>query len=267
MNKTFEQLIAEVLKQAHEGWDFSYIADRRHSENPSWAYGDTVLTKLAQVETMLDTGTGGGEFLLSLRQRASVWPKTVIATEGYPPNVLVAKRTLAPVGIEVIDHDSEKPLPFAEETSDLVINRHDFFKPLEVLRVLKPGGKFITQQVGSEMNRGLNELLDAPVKDYKEWVLERAVEQLAGVGFAILDKKEHRGTCRFDDVGAIVWYLNAIPWQIPDFSVERYEERLRQVHEEIGMNGPIEVKNHFFYIEAQKSTTDSGESRIVNGER
>ena len=43
MNKTFEQLISEVQEESLQGWDFSYIANRRHSENPPWAFGDTLL--------------------------------------------------------------------------------------------------------------------------------------------------------------------------------------------------------------------------------
>ncbi len=34
-----------------------------------------------------------------------------------------------------------------------------------------------------------------------------------------MDIGKHR---RFFDIVAIVYYLKAIPWQIPDFSVEQY---------------------------------------------
>ena len=41
----------------------------------------------------------------------------------------------------------------------MVINRHGDFNPDEIYRVLKPGGLFITQQVGAENDRELVELL------------------------------------------------------------------------------------------------------------
>jgi hypothetical protein len=47
---------------------------------------------------MLDMGTGGGEALAGLADRA---PRT-IATEAWPPNVPVAGRRLLPLGISVI---------------------------------------------------------------------------------------------------------------------------------------------------------------------
>ncbi len=32
------------------------------------------------------------------------------------------------------------------------------------------------------------------------------------------------------DVGAIVYYLKAVPWEIPDFSVEKYFDKLQEIH-------------------------------------
>ena len=43
--------------------------------------------------------------------------------------------------------EEDKPLPFADNSFDLVLNRHDSYDVNEVRRVLKPGGYFITQDV------------------------------------------------------------------------------------------------------------------------
>ena len=132
MEKSFEELVEDAIAQSHEGWDFSYIRDRWHSENPPWMYGDEVLSRLDDVESMLDMGTGGGEFLLTLHERASKWPFRVTATEGYAPNVSVAARNLEPIGVEVVGYESDEALPFEDASFDLVINRHGSFAAKEV---------------------------------------------------------------------------------------------------------------------------------------
>ena len=58
---------------------------------------------------------------------------------------------------------------------------------------------------------------------------------------------------RFYDVGAIVYYLKAIPWQIPDFSVERYFERFLEVHTMIQQRGFVDVRYHRFFIVGEKA--------------
>ena len=53
-------------------------------------------------------------------------------------------------------------------------------------------------------------------------------------------------------MGAIVYQLKAIPWQIPDFSVEGYFERLKAVHGQIQQEGYVDVLEHRFFIIAKK---------------
>jgi hypothetical protein len=89
---------------------------------------------------MLDMGTGGGEALSGLPDRA---PRT-IATEAWPPNVPVAGRRLLPLGIPVIQDEAARDnmdqngandggrLPFRDGSLDLVCNRHESFLALEV---------------------------------------------------------------------------------------------------------------------------------------
>jgi SAM-dependent methyltransferase len=257
MGKSFEDYVSDALAHVHEGWNFAYIASRRHSENPPWVYGDRVLAEASGVESMLDMGTGGGEFLLSLHQWASYWPPKVCATEGYAPNVAVATRNLAPIGVEVLAYESDDQLPFDDESFDLVINRHESFSPQELMRILKPGCKFITQQVGGEMTVGLNEALQAPDPLYRYWTLDYVTQRLEAAEFEILAQQENYGKEIFDDIGAIVWYLNVVSWQIPDFTLDRYGDRLRALHARIQAQGPLEVQNHHLYIEARKPSQGS----------
>ena len=79
-----------------------------------------------------------------------------------------------------------------------------------------------------------------------------AVNELEDAGFEILEQTEAWPVTRFSDVGAIVYYLKAIPWQISDFSVEKYWPVLQKVHQQIQRDGFVEVRGHYFFIVAQK---------------
>ena len=65
-----------------------------------------VIPFMRDAATMLDMGTGGGEFLFSLHPL----PKTVYATEGYKPNVPIARQRLEPLGVKVVyfEEDSSR---------------------------------------------------------------------------------------------------------------------------------------------------------------
>lgn len=158
--KAFDELVAEADSRAFEGWDFSFLRERLVENATPWDYRAIVTKLLIQVHSLVDLGTGGGELLSSL----SPLPKMTLVTEGYPPNVSMAKRRLRPLDIEIIetfcDDNSAQTrrgaLPFRDGPIDLVIDRHESFIADEVFRVLKPSGSFVTQQVGTANYPELN---------------------------------------------------------------------------------------------------------------
>jgi hypothetical protein len=56
--------------------------------------------------------------------------------------------------------------------------------------------------------------------------------------------------CRveFFDIGAVVYFLRKVIWTVPDFSVERYRDRLLAMDEQM----PFVSHAHRFLIEARK---------------
>jgi len=66
-NELFDYLVSEASKK-FEGWDFSYLESTgRVQEFPlSWNYRNEVTIRLLEASSLLDMGTGGGEFLSSL---------------------------------------------------------------------------------------------------------------------------------------------------------------------------------------------------------
>jgi SAM-dependent methyltransferase len=216
---------------------------------PSWNYHQLVLEKIKTANSLLDLDTGGGEFLLSLQPL----PQHTYATEAYPPNVPIAKARLEPHGVHVCDTAATGPLPFDDNSFDLVINRHGDILASEIYRILKTGKSFVTQQVGGRNNIGLNEILQDQV-EFRDsnWALDVAARQLEESGFRIIDRREEYPPVEFLDIGAVVYYLKAIPWQVGDFTVEKYHDRLGRIHNIIEEKGRFMSASHRFYIEAQK---------------
>ena len=253
--KPFEELVAEAESWKMQGWDFSSFGDRWVESKPPWDYRESVASRLRGVDSLLDLGTGGGEFLSSL----APLPKRTIATEGYPPNVGVASDRLRPLGVDLVwtycDDNDKVPqcgsLPFKDDSFDLIVDRHEAFIASEVYRVLRPAGTFVTQQVGSANLRQLNELLGAGhVRD--RWNLEAAVGQLESAGFNVTERHKAEFVSAFKDIGAVVMLLRAVPWQIPDFSVERHRNKLEEVDSLIRERGSLKVTATRFLIQATK---------------
>lgn len=250
MNNDVFTYFLEEANEHFSGWDFSYLSSTgRVQEFPlSWNYRNIVKIHMLNAKSLLDMGTGGGEFLSKLMPL----PAFTCATEGYAPNYSIAKNRLEPLGIKVYKVDNDNSLPFSDEMFDLIINRHESYSPNEVKRILKENGTFITQQVGGLNDKEINELLDAPKSSFEHWDLQFAVRELKDAGFTIIDQKEDLVKTRFYDIGAIVYYLKAIPWQVHNFTVAKYHEKLRKIHRMIEKESFIDFTCHRFLIIAKK---------------
>jgi SAM-dependent methyltransferase len=163
---------------------------------------------------------------------------------------------LTPLGVTLLHtaDDIAVPLPLADDSLDLVINRHANHAAEELLRILRLGGRFLTQQVGGQDQFRLNEIFqDDPHFEYSDWTLAYAVNELEAAGFTILDAREAFPETRFLDIGALVYYLKIIEWQVPDFDIHKDRAILKQVHAEILQRGFLETHQHRFLIEALKT--------------
>jgi SAM-dependent methyltransferase len=117
----------------------------------------------ATAEAALDLQTGGGEVLAEALGTLPAPPSTLAATEAWPPNVEIARRTLAPFGADVAEADVLGDLPFPPAGFDLVISRHPVAVRFdEVRRVLRPGGSYLAQHVGAGSVRELTEFMMGP---------------------------------------------------------------------------------------------------------
>ncbi len=246
---------AEETEQP-EGWDFSALEGRVREDEEPWDLRGIITRRLTGARHVLDMGTGGGEFLLTFAENL---PSDTVATEGFSPNVPVARRNLAQHGISVIEwgHDEDETayqrMPFPDGRFDLVVNRHESYDPREVGRILAPGGAFLTQQVGGDEVGELHELTGKQ-PDHPEVTYARHRPALERAGLLVVDGAEHIGTYEYVDVAALVAYLQLVPWDVPDdFTVDRYADALFRLHDSGPAHGrPVRLTRKRFWLMATR---------------
>jgi SAM-dependent methyltransferase len=215
---------------------------------PSWSYPERAKALLNRAGSLLDLGTGDGALLASL----APLPTRTTATETYPPNVPIARRRLEPLGVDVVEVDNGG-LPFEADGFDVILSRHQTFEASELRRMLTRRGRLLTQQVGCRNLEELNETLGSPACA-PEWDLTMAVRALEAAGFEIVVAQEAFLPTVFTDIGAVVYYLRAVPWQIEGFDTVRFRDRLFDLHEAIELDGGFTAHAHRFLVEAVRRT-------------
>jgi hypothetical protein len=81
---------------------------------------------------------------------------------------------------------------------------------------------------------------------------ERYVPLLEKAGMHIVTVEEWQGTMAFLDVGALVYFLKAMPWVVPDFSVDTHVRYLIALQERLEREGRLTFEDRSYLIEAQK---------------
>jgi SAM-dependent methyltransferase len=245
----FDDLIAEAAAVPLEGWDFSWFDGRATEQRPTWGYARLVGKRMAAAAAALDVQTGGGEVLVTIPRP----PSLLVATESWPPNVAVAARNLRPLGASVVAAADAPALPFRDATFDLVVSRH----PVrtwwdEIARVLRPGGTFLSQQIGAGSNRELSEAMMGPLPPPDRQHPEQIAAAAEAAGLRVVDLRAESLRAEFFDVGAVVYFLRKVIWTVPDFTIERYERQLRAVHDRIRADGSFVSHPKRLLIEAVK---------------
>jgi SAM-dependent methyltransferase len=231
-----------------EGWDFSYIRDRAAQDEPPWSYGDRARQRLSAARHVLDIDTGGGEQLLAL----APLPPGAAAIESYHPNVAVARERLAPLAVDVQEVTAGAPFPFGAACFDLVLNCHGHLNGPEIARVLRPGGVFLTQQVGGGNLADLTRLFGASVAPGGDNTLDGVSAQLEAAGLAIMHGEAWTGRQSFSDVGALVYFLKAIPWVAPGFGVATHRNILNRLQARLESEDSLSFSISRFLVEAVK---------------
>jgi SAM-dependent methyltransferase len=250
MRRSFDDLIDEAEHVPILGWDFTWLKGRAVEERPSWRYFELVAERAAAVESLLELQVGAGTMISAL----PTVPALAVGTEGYGPNVPAAARALDSRQAHLVWTDDERNgLPFRDETFELVASRHPISTPWqEIARVLRPGGSYLSQQVGPHSVRDLTEYLMGPqptdsLRDPE--VLRRSAEH---AGLIVKDLRQERPRTSFFDVGAVVYFLRLVVWIVPGFTVEAYRDRLRTLHDKIEREGGFHTTASRILIDARR---------------
>ena len=243
--------LRKIQKEDFLGWDFSDINAKTVSKPLPWDYKKVIGQYLNREDLLLDMGTGGGEFLLSLEHPY----ENTYVTEAYPPNIKLCEQRLVPLGITLFKNKENQAHIPSQILFDVIINKHDEYHPEEVYKGLKEGGYFITQQVGGKNNQELSKaLLGYSYKDFSKdtWDLAHARKNLENVGFDILCAEEVFSSVKYVDLETIVAYASIIEWEFPGFDVDKNARELAQIEGVLQDKGYIEGQEHRFLLICKK---------------
>ena len=211
------RIAAEVGER--RGWDFS--AMRTDRDPVPWDYLEVVRRYLEPGDRVLDTGTGGGERFLALAPSFG----SGVGTDHSPEMVRVARENTPPqlrgkVRFELM---ADEALMLPPASFDVVLNRHSAVFPESVARVLRPGGVFVTQQVGGRNTQSVVDAFGWSAEGAR-WAADNARRGRPAQDAAALAAAFDRAGCDvvargeydvpffYRDVESLVFHLKAAPF-------------------------------------------------------
>lgn len=248
--RSLDDLVAEAEAADVTGWGFGWLDGRATEERPPWGYARLLAARLATVGSALDIDTGGGEVVAE----APAFPARMCVTEAWPPNAARARELLEPRGVEVYETEDGDGLPFLDASFDQVTSRHPVSPPwAEIQRVLVPGGQYFAQHVGPASAFELIEFFLGPLPENREdrnpWRKAVAAEE---VGLTVTNVQTARLRMEFFDIGTVVWILRKCVWWVPDFTAERYRDRLVELDARIRSQGVFVAHSTRHLVSAQR---------------
>lgn len=250
--RSYDELVDEAAAVDVSGWDFSWLDGRATEERPGWGYAGLLAAALSEVDSALDLQTGGGEVVDS----APELPAHMAVTEGWPANVAAARDRLQPRGVQVVELEVDARLPWDDASFKLVTSRHPVRTPWpEIGRVLRPGGRYLAQHVGPASAFELIEWFTGPLSDEIRDGRHPRHDEAAAISAGLVVDEIRSARCRmeFCDIGAVVYILRKCVWWVPDFTVQRYDERLRDLDAQIRRHGSFVAHSSRFLVRAHKA--------------
>ncbi len=210
------------------GWDYTRV---RATRDPvPWYYAEIVRRYLRPTDIVLDIGTGSGRQFLSLARffarGVGIDPDETLvqAAQANLPPALADRVTF----LQMPAHD----LGFPPESFDVVLSRHSIVDAGEVTRVLRPGGLFITQQVGPRNAENVIRVFGCTASGHYRPTPGQDMDSLVAAFLArdcaILCRAEYNVPYYYTDLSSFVFWLKAVP--IPeDFDMARHWEQVAHI--------------------------------------
>jgi SAM-dependent methyltransferase len=236
------RLAAEVAPR--RGWDFSPVRDDR--DPVPWEYDAVVPRYLRPTDRVLDVGTGGGERFLAFAPSFGAG----VGIDPDPEMIRTARANTSPSLVEKVSfvEGYAEMLPAPDTAFDVVLNRHAVVDVAEVMRVLRPGGYFITQQVGAQNTFNIATLFGAgPGMGGTQIAPDQEIPALAdafqGRGAAIISYGTYNVPYYFRDAASLLFWMQAVGVP-PDFDIERHWQQIDYLLSEYATPRGVETNEH-----------------------
>lgn len=240
------------------GWDWTTL--RVDRDPVPWDYLEVVRRYLTPSSYVLDLGTGGGEKFIEL---ASYFGRG-IGIDRKPKMIQTALENRPPAFAEKVSFEvmQAQDLQFNEGVFDVVLNRHAPIFYEEVVRVLKPGGFFITQQVGGRNAQNVFNVFGWRSNgDYwRRFFAERGmvfhdipavVRLLPGAGCKVVAQGEYNVRYYFTDLESFIFWLKWSP--LPeDLDPNRHSKQVTRLLDQYRTPRGIETNEHRELLIVQK---------------
>ncbi|HEY2076066.1 MAG TPA: methyltransferase domain-containing protein [Streptosporangiaceae bacterium] len=190
-----DELVASARPRT--GWDFSRMRTLRAPV--PFDYGEVVARYLRPSDEVLDVGTGDGRQFALLAGKF----RRGLGIDTDPEMIRLAEREHSSPSLEF--RVSSARLEGVARSFPVVINRHAVLDLGAVTAHLKPGGYFITQQVGERNMACVRQALGQSAG-----VPEISSQALAGAGLRVVAFCEYDVEYVVRDVESLVFWLNAL---------------------------------------------------------
>lgn len=211
--KDFYEKIGKI-----NGWDFSEI--QTTSEGEEWNFSKEVMKKSKKTDLLLDIGTGGGENLLTFASSLLLAIGIDLSNGMVKTAEDNLKRSLL-TNIRFLKMDSDDLL-FPPSFFDIVTSQHAPFNSLEVAKVLKTGGMFLTQQVSEGDKLNLKKAFNCGQDFEKDdgSLKEKYILELKRAGFSEIKSFDYNATNYYKRPEDLIFLLTHTPI-IPNFGQDK----------------------------------------------
>lgn len=244
----YEQFYDEIGRV--NGWDFSKVKCR--SEDVKWDFYGEVRKRCEGKEILLDIGTGGGENVLKIASCLLL----VVGIDLSSGMLEKAQANLRSTNVRNVRlfQMSSKSIQFPDGFFDIISCCHAPFDSIEVAKVLKKKGVFLTQQVSEADKTNLKKAFGRGQSFHKKdgELKEKYAQELKKAGFSAVRTFEYDAIEYYQRPEDLVFLLTHTPI-IPNFGQDKRDFKiLHQFIENNRTEKGIQTNSKRFMIVAEK---------------